>query len=284
MQKRWLFLLFANTNMKIDIFYQGVTNRLLKEPTEINKRTGAGVRALPGITFQTDLGEEGFPLLTLRKIPLSFIPEMMWFLSGSDNINYFLNKHTKIWDSFAEFDGTVTSAYGARWAKNNQLWRAIQKLDEDPSSRHCVVITWDPEIDGVMPQKNVPCPYTFTLMIIDGRLHLHNIIRSNDFVLGFPTDVAGFVLLQFMIAQYLGVEPGVYTHSISNCHIYENQMEAIEEMMKRTPKTRSIRIELPYDSLQRACELDLTLLDELKNVFNRKYKPQAVIKNIPISK
>jgi len=268
--------------MNINKFFKETLYDLKNLQGEFNNRTGIKVRALPGVTFRTDLENEGFPLLSLRKIPMSFVPEIMWFLSGSDNINPWLTKHTKIWDYFAESDGTVTSAYGKRWKMSNQLDRAIEKLKEDPSSRHAVVITWDIYDDGVLKQKNVPCPYTFTLMIIRGRLHFHNIVRSNDMVLGFPMDVAGFCLLQHMIAQKLGVKVGIYTHSISNAHIYENQMEAVDEMLAREIKNDKVEITLPSRSFERAEALDDALVSELKSSFTN-YNPDPPIKNIPIA-
>src|SRR5438445_673014 len=83
----------------------------------------------------------------------------------------------------------------------------VTLLETDPSSRQGVVVAWDPGADGLEPQqtrKNVPCPYTFTVNIIGGALHLHNILRSNDMMLGCPTDVAGFALLQRILAARLG--------------------------------------------------------------------------------
>ena len=65
-----------------------------------------------------------------------------------------------------------------------------------------------------------------------GALHLHNIVRSNDLMLGCPADVAGFALLQRMLAARLGLAVGKYTHSISNAHIYDLHFEAARELMR----------------------------------------------------
>jgi thymidylate synthase len=286
--------------MKIDDFYlRTVCGDIALQAPEMNKRTGVEVRALPGVTFQTDLEQEGFPLLSLRKIPMSFVPEQMWMLSGT-NTTEWLSRHTKIWDSFTEFDGTITSAYGHRWrhwfrprvynaaqisrgdGAVDQINIVLAKLKVDPSSRHAVVMMWDPGTDLIVKQKNVPCPVMFTLNVIHGRLNLHLIIRSNDMVLGFPTDVAGFALLQHILAQKLGVSPGVYTHSISNAHVYENQMYAIEEMRLRRPDRGNVQFTLPADAYKRACDLDDSLVQEIKDGFTN-YLPLAAITGIPIA-
>lgn len=271
--------------MKIDKFYKSIVcKQIAIQSPELNKRTGIKTRSLPGITFQTDINEEGFPLLSLRKLPFSFIPEIMWFLSGSINKEW-LSKHTKIWDSFAEEDGTITSAYGFRWRHNfdiDQLEIVLDKLKADNSMRHGVIMMWSPKEDLLIKQKNVPCPYTFTLNIIKKKLHLHLVIRSNDMVLGFPTDVAGFALLQFILAQELNVKVGTLTISISNAHIYENQLKAINEMKSRNVFKLNITLKIPKDSYKRACELDDTLINEIKKGF-KNYDPYPAIKNIPIA-
>lgn len=271
--------------MNINAFYKDkVLTKIASQYPELNKRTGIEVRAMPGATYWTDLYKDGFPLLGLREMKFSFIPEIMWFLSGSNKVEW-LSNHTKIWDSFAEENGLVTSAYGFRWRYHfnvDQIEIALQKLREDPSTRHAVIMMWDPATDLVVKQKNVPCPYTFTLNIINGRLHLHLVIRSNDMILGFPTDVAGFALLTHIFAQELRVKPGILTISISNAHIYENHMFVVDELNSRFVNETPVRFELPPNAYRRACELDETLIDDIKNSFFN-YRPHPPIKNIPIA-
>jgi len=268
--------------MDINYFTKEIYIQLLNEPSELNERTGISVHALPGITFQTDLEEEGFPLLSLRKIPFSFVPEIIWFMSGSNDATW-LSEHTKIWDQFKEENGTISSAYGHRWRHHfgvDQLEIVLKKLSVDPSSRHGVVLMWSPKEDLLIKQKNVPCPVMMTLNIINYRLHLHLIIRSNDMVLGFPTDVAGFALLTHILAQALEVKPGILTVSISNAHIYENQVEAVKEMINREPHFDNIEFTLP-EYLETNLSHD-ELVAKIKESFTN-YKPHEAIKNIPIA-
>lgn len=271
--------------MNINEFYRDkVCGKIAMQWPEMNARTGVEVRAMPGTTYWTDVQKDGFPLLALREMRFSFVPEMMWFLSGSNKIDW-LSRHTKIWDSFAEDNGQVTSAYGFRWRHHfgvDQLEVALQKLRDDPSSRHAVVMMWDPATDLTVKQKNVPCPFTFTLNVIQGRLHMHLVVRSNDMVLGFPTDVAGFALLLHILAQELKMRPGVLTVSISNAHVYENQLEAVHEMAERFAETKPVSFQLPPDAYRRAKELDETLIEDIKAGF-RGYRPHPPIKNIPIA-
>jgi len=270
--------------MNYDKQYKKILKDIMEAEEELNVRTGIKVKALPGITFKIDLEKDGFPLLQLRKLPFSFIPEIMWMLSGS-NTTEWLTKHTKIWDYFTEKDGTITSAYGYRWRHHfdfDQLHIILKKLKKDNSDRHGVIMMWSPKQDLIKKQKNVPCPFTFTLNIISGRLHLHLIIRSNDMILGNPTDVAGFALLNHILAQELNVRPGILTISISNAHIYENQYKVASELLSRSPKLTHIEFKLPSDTYNRSCKLDDDLVKEIKGNFTN-YQPCDAIKNIPIA-
>ncbi len=256
---------------------------------EKNERTNRETAAIPGLTFSIDIEKEGFPLLTLRKIPIKmFVAEQVWFLSGARKPADFLRDYTKIWDHFTNPGDVVTVAYGYRWRKHfgrDQIGKLIALLAEDPSSRHGVVITWDAAHDGLggVAKKNVPCPYTFTVNIIGGRLHLHNIVRSNDMVLGFPADVAGFALLQCILAQKLGVQPGIYTHSISNAHIYDNHYDGAKEMISRTHEHKPIVATLPENTFDRSENKDRAVTDEMISILEKQYDPLPAIKGLLIS-
>jgi thymidylate synthase len=269
-------------NMLKDIMTNGLR--------EMSQRTGLETSALPGVHFTIDPAKDGFPLLTLRKIPVkTFVAEQIWFITGARKPEDFLRDYTKIWDAFTNPGDVVTVAYGYRWRKHfgrDQLKLLIDLLTEEPSSRHGVVIAWDPGHDGLSAtnkKKNVPCPFTFTANIIGGKLHLHNIVRSNDMVLGNPFDVAGFCLLQFILAQKLGVEVGTYSHSISNAHIYSNHYAGAKEMINRTNDHKNIMLHLPNDAFDRAEQRDTTLLDEIVADLTSQYTPMDPIQGLKIA-
>jgi thymidylate synthase len=272
-----------------DRIYQGLLGQILKNGVrEQSERTKHETTALPGLHFSIDIEKEGFPLLTLRKIPIQmFVAEQIWFVAGTRKPADFLREYTKVWDSFTNPGDVVTVAYGYRWRKHfgrDQLGKLIDLLKKEPSSRHGVVITWDPATDGLslFKKKNVPCPYSFTVNIIGGRLHLHNIVRSNDMVLGFPSDVAGFALLQCMLAQKLGVRVGVYSHSISNAHVYDNQYAAVKELLKRKSSHKPIQVTMPKNAFDRAEKKDRKLVDELVSSFKEQYQPLPAISGLQI--
>lgn len=254
---------------------------------EENERTGHVCASLPGMSMKFDLSE-GFPLLTLRKIPLKvFIAEQIWFLMGKQDLDW-LQDFTKIWDDFAEENNCVEAAYGYRWRKHfgrDQITGLISLLQGDPTSRHGVVLMWDPTDDGLAggtKKKNVPCPYTFTVQIIGGRLCLHLVIRSNDMMLGNPHDVAGFALLTYFIAQKLSVPVGYLTVSISNAHIYDIHFENAETIINREVQHEAIEFVCPENAFDRAEAGDKELVAEIFSQLKENYDPQESLGRMKI--
>ena len=275
--------------LEYDKKYQTLLKKILKQGIEeYSERTKHETKALPGETIDLDAGAS-FPILTLRRIPIRlFIAEQVWYLTGSRRPEDFLAQFTKIWDDFKEINGVVTAAYGYRWRHffgRDQIKSLLTLLTKEPSSRHGVVVTWDPGSDGLNPyrkRKNVPCPYTFTVNIIGGKLHLHNIVRSNDMILGFPHDVGGFAFIQYLLAAKLGVGVGKYTHSISNAHLYDNQYQAAKKLTVRKNSHPPIKLKLEQRDLDRAMKGDKRLVLDVVEQLESQYHPMAPIKGLQI--
>ena len=272
---------------EFDRKYSQALEQILKSGVEeLNERTNHKTKSLPGMHFTFS---EGFPLLTLRRIPTKlFVAEQIWFLTGSRRPLEFLDKFTKIWGDFTNINRVVSAAYGYRWRKHfgrDQINALVNLLEKEPSSRHGVVITWDPSSDGLDPdfrKKNVPCPYSFTVNIFGGKLHLHNIVRSNDMILGFPHDVAGFALLQIILAAKLGVEVGQYSHSISNAHIYDVHYAAASILIERQGQNKEITLRGKENWFERCQGGDELLVEEIVHLIEQQYTPQGPINGLKI--
>lgn len=270
-----------------DIQYQNILKDILENGfEELNERTGHVCKSLPGVTMKYDLAE-GFPLLTLRKIPLKvFIAEQVWFLMGAKNLEW-LQDFTKIWDDFAEENNCVEAAYGYRWRKHfgrDQVDGLVKLLQADPSSRHGVILMWDPAEDGLggKAKKNVPCPFTFTVQVIGGRVCLHLVIRSNDMMLGNPHDVGGFALLTHFLAEKLKLPVGFLTVSISNAHIYDIHFDNAKEIVNRKLAHKSISFQCPQNAFDRAENGDKELVLEIFDQLLGKYNPQESLGRMKI--
>lgn len=77
-----------------DKTYQEMLKRIMKEGvTEVNKRTGHEVKAIPGLHFSHDIGRDGFPLLTRRPPQIPSTPPTA--LKSMLDIESALSPHNK---------------------------------------------------------------------------------------------------------------------------------------------------------------------------------------------
>lgn len=113
-----------------------------------------------------------------------------------------------------KFDG----AYGPRLCKS--MPRIVDMLKDDPHTRQAVASIWSPGIpEGSL---DVPCTLNLQFITSNGRLNLIVTMRSNDLNWGFPYDVASFSAIQLIVANAIGMPPGVYIHHTGSMHLYED--------------------------------------------------------------
>lgn len=85
----------------IDFEYRCVLEDVMSNGIDKNDRTGTGVRSLFGKMAYYDVRGYRVPLLTLKKIHFkSVLVELLWFLTGSDNIKYLCDRDVKIWNDW----------------------------------------------------------------------------------------------------------------------------------------------------------------------------------------
>jgi thymidylate synthase len=94
--------------------------------------------------------------------------------------------------------------------------------------------------------------------------------------------VPGFALLQCILAQELNVRPGIYSHSISNAHIYDTHYDGAKEIIRRKNNHKKITLQLPPDSFRRAEQKDPSLLEEIVENLSKQYNPMDPIKGLKL--
>jgi len=66
------------------------------------------------------------------------------------------------------------------------------------------------------------CVVVVALCVVQyARLEWSQIMRSNDIFKGLPYNFIQFTTLQEVLASWIGVVPGVYTHYADSLHLYE---------------------------------------------------------------
>jgi thymidylate synthase len=60
--------------------------------------------------------------------------------------------------------------------------------------------------------------------------------RSGDVPVGVPSNMIQYAALILMLEQVTGVPAGVYYHTISDAHVYEDQIEHVHQMLSRDPR------------------------------------------------
>ncbi len=205
-------------------------------------RTGTGTRSVFGYQMRFNL-EDGFPLLTTKKLHLkSIIYELLWFLRGDTNVHYLQEHGVRIWNEWADPDGSLGHIYGYQWRSwpdydgghIDQIAQAVDMIKHNPDSRRIIVSAWN--VADLDRMNLPPCHAFFQFYVADGRLSLQLYQRSADIFLGVPFNIASYALLLQMMAQVTGLRAGDFIHTLGDAHIYTNHFEQVEEQLSRAPR------------------------------------------------
>ncbi|MBQ6765380.1 MAG: thymidylate synthase [Paludibacteraceae bacterium] len=242
--------------------YLELLNRVLTEGVEKTDRTGTGTVSVFGHQMRFSMAD-GFPLLTTKKLHLkSIIYELLWFLKGDTNVKYLQDNGVRIWNEWADPDGSLGHIYGYQWRSwpdyngghIDQISEAVETIKNNPDSRRIIVSSWNVADLGNMNLP--PCHAFFQFYVAGGKLSLQLYQRSADIFLGVPFNIASYALLLMMMAQVCGLEAGDFVHTLGDAHIYLNHLEQVKLQLTREPRA------LPK----------MTINPDVKSIFDFKYE------------
>lgn len=216
----------------------------MDEGTLRSDRTGTGTKSIFGHQMRFDL-EDGFPLLTTKKLHLkSIIYELLWFLRGDSNVAYLQEHGVSIWDEWADPEGNLGPIYGVQWRSwpsynqgeaHDQIARVVEDIRTSPDSRRLMVSAWN--VAQIDQMALPPCHCLMQFYVANGRLSLQLYQRSGDVFLGVPFNIASYALLLMMVAQVTGLKPGTFVHTLGDAHLYCNHLEQTVLQLTRSPRT-----------------------------------------------
>lgn len=169
--------------------------------------------------------------------PAFAIAETLWLILGRDEAAFPNYWNPKL-PSYSGQTRTYRGAYGKRLRKSwglDQLRRAAQALGRVPESRQVVLQIWHPAedlplADGAPRRQDVPCNICSLLKVRGGRLEWTQVLLSNDLFLGVPHNFVQFTTLQEIVAGWLGLGLGQYTHFSDSLHVYDSDLPALKKL------------------------------------------------------
>jgi len=150
----------------------------------------------------------------------------------------------------------------------DQLGKVVEKLKTNPDDRRMIVSAWNPYLVDQCALPPCHCLFHFNTeeLTMEERVELYsrkypsdtprafydgyvlddskipkrklNLLlyqRSCDTFLGVPFNITSYSLLLALVAHCVGMEPGVFTHTYGDLHIYENHIKQVKTQLERTP-------------------------------------------------
>ena len=202
----------------------------------------ANSKYITGAFAEYDLAKGEFPITTLRPIAIkSAIKEVFWIYQDQTNELAILNDKygVRYWNDWeVKQTGTIGERYGAIVKKHDIMNKILKQLEENPWNRRNVISLWDYEAfektEGLLP-----CAFQtmFDVRRVKGKIYLDATLtqRSNDMLVAHHINAMQYVALQMMIAKHFGWKVGKFFYFVNNLHIYDNQFEQAEELLRREP-------------------------------------------------
>ncbi|GAA4742747.1 thymidylate synthase [Nocardioides endophyticus] len=240
--------------------YAAVLQRILDHGEWSETRQGPRALTLMQQTMTFDLSN-GYPVIVDRDISSFWskaIGELCAFMNGATTVEELASFGCDWWAPWAsekktqrrglEVGDLGPGSYGGAFhdfpadgEPFDQFAHLVEQLRQYPSIRTHFVSPWIPQyltrVGTTPPRATIaPCHGWVHVRVLGGRLHLHMFQRSGDVPVGVPSNMVQYSALMLMLSNLTGLPPATYYHTISDAHIYENQVDASRELAARAPR------------------------------------------------
>ena len=249
---------------KIDLEYCKIISNILLNGVEyVDKNRDVVRRQIPYYTFRHEFETGGFPAITMKELYWKgVIGELIWFLQGNTNARWLSDRGIHIWDKDAlnyynrltgreltmdQFNQdsmrhSVGRNYSFQYRRFNgqvdQIKKLVEGMIENIMSTYLIVTAWNPsDLDDT---ALAPCHYGYQIIGVpldngEFGFELHWKQRSVDGFLGMSFNIASYGLLALILEALTGYKAVAIQGDLKCVHLYENQIEAATEMLKRNP-------------------------------------------------
>jgi hypothetical protein len=107
------------------------------------------------------------------------------------------------------------------YSEKNQFIEITEKLRDDPDTRQAVMTIWNPQYD-TEKHNDILGTIVFHFLRRHDKLNMIVYMRSQDLMTGFLYDTLQFRWFQEILAGWLDIEVGKYTHIAGSMHLYSS--------------------------------------------------------------
>jgi thymidylate synthase len=286
-----------------DSQYGQMLARIMSGGVRVPTRQGPAALTLMQQAMRFELAN-GFPVITERSVRSFWrkpIGELCAFINGATTLAELAEFGCDWWGAWATPEKTASrglppgslgpGSYGgafrhfptAEGGGFDQFQHLVEQLTELPNDRTHFVSPWIPQYQvrghGKTPKTTIaPCHGWVHVRVLDHGLHLHMFQRSGDVPVGVPANMIQYAALLLMLEQLTGIPAVAYYHTISDAHIYANQVDSVTAMLARPARS------LPTVGLTAAGEKVTDIHDFRAEHFELSdYDPHPAISAIPVS-
>ena len=137
----------------------------------------------------------------------------------------------------ANHQRTNRYVYGERiFAFNKQINQVddyiIPLLQKKPHTRRALIVLPNPMVDDMISKRDFVSVISLWFRIVDGKLCVTSLVRSSDYLLGWPANIYQTALIQKHIAQKLGIGIGSITTNSLSAHYFTEDEWLLEKLEK----------------------------------------------------
>ncbi len=253
--------------------YLSLLNRVLSSGNMASTRTNVNTLSTFAEILRFDLSNNSIPMLTTKQVPFRLsLEEMLFFVSGSTNVQDLRDKNVHIWDGnttrefldsrglghYEPCDMGPTYSFLFRHAGaegsyqgckadytgqgTDQLQNVIDDLKSDEPNRRIMINLWSAAHLDKMSLPPCLFNYIFKKDIVQKsngttvkQVSLMITMRSADLFLGVPFNLVGASLILRMVCHMSGCNAGQICLVMCDAHIYANHIDQVREQVKRRP-------------------------------------------------